>query len=653
VARGVRLRLAGGEDGALVRRRVPLGELQRIDGAEPVLVALTDARLLTAGSGEVELSHEALLREWPRYRGWLEEDRAGRRLHSHLSATAGEWDTRGRDPGDLYRGARLTGALDWTAQHRDQLTGLEREFIDASRFEADREARRQRSQNRRLRGLLLGAGILLLVSVLAGVVALVKQRSASHDARLAAAEARAALGRQLGAEAISEPRIDVALLLAREAVTLDRSPQTEGTLLSTLLRSPAVIGTFALPSNSAPQLAISPDGRTLAVSDGDDDEVRFYDARTHAVQRPPVGDFVGDQPPAYSSDGSLLVYPAGAFLAVRDVHTLALLTRLPLGPLFTQEVTADIPDGSILVAPDRRTVYYAYWVTNAAGQPAAAYVDQWALPSGRRLSTTRIGSGALFAVRLVGGGARLVVVATHRINVYDGRSLRLVRSAALPPTSAVPSAAAISPNGATATIGSRTGSVSFINISTGKLRRGFGGQGAAVAGVVYSPGARTVVTVGDDNKVIVWDPKTITPRAVLSGPVGQVQNAQVSPDGTTLYTSSLEGVMLAWDLTGNRRFGRRSQLSPGLRCCSPVSPRAPPMALSPDARGSRFVSGRRPSACSRPTRCADRLCSRSGQPAMSPRRWRGLRPDHSWPSPVTPGSFSYGAWMVRRGSYAR
>jgi DNA-binding SARP family transcriptional activator len=74
IARGVMLRLASGDGEALARRRVPLGELQRINGAGSVLAELTDARLLTVSDGEVELSHEALLREWPRYRTWLEED---------------------------------------------------------------------------------------------------------------------------------------------------------------------------------------------------------------------------------------------------------------------------------------------------------------------------------------------------------------------------------------------------------------------------------------------------------------------------------------------------------------------------------------------------------------------------------------------------
>ncbi len=56
-----------------------------------------------------------------------------------------------------------------------------------------------------------------------------------------------ALARQLGAEAVNEPQIDVAMRLAHEAVDLDRSPQTESSLLSTILRSPAVTGTLSVP----------------------------------------------------------------------------------------------------------------------------------------------------------------------------------------------------------------------------------------------------------------------------------------------------------------------------------------------------------------------------------------------------------------------
>jgi DNA-binding SARP family transcriptional activator/WD40 repeat protein len=603
IARSVMLRLASGEDGALARRRAPVTELQRIDDVERVLAALTDARLLTASDGEVELSHEALLREWPRYRGWLEEDRVERRVHAHLTVAALEWNARGRDPVELYRGARLAGALDWTAQHRDELTALELDFIQSSRLEAEHEARRQRSQNRRLRGLLLGVGALLVVAVVTGIVALVKQQSASNEARVA-------LARQLGAEAVNEPRLDLAMLLAREAVNLDRSPQTDGTLLATLQRSPAVIGTFALPVDLAPLLSVSPDGRTLAVSHFLSNEylfvtgprlgdVRFYDPRTHAVQRVPLTDFGGALAPVYSGDGSLLAYPTDdvpTSIAVRDAHTLALVSKLAFDPFQIATQTPDTAHASILIAPDDRRVYCAYRVFDldpngshslVEPYPGATYLARWSLPSGRRLSTTRIDSGAVLAVRLIDGGARLLVVDARTVSVFDAGSLHRLSSLAITPAPAAPSAAAISPDGRTIAIGSQTGQVSFIDAANGQARAGIGARSTPVTTVTYSPGGRAVASTGSDNRVIVWDPQTATSAEVLTAPAEQVQGVAFSPDGSTLYTSSLGGVLLEWDLTGVRSFGRRFALGPGTACCGAVSPLAPPLALSPD--GTTFA----------------------------------------------------------------
>jgi WD40 repeat protein/DNA-binding SARP family transcriptional activator len=587
VARGLLLRLAEVGDGAPERRSVPLEEIDRIDGAEPVLEALTDARLVTVGSGAAELSHEALLREWPRYRAWLDEDRVGRRLHAHLRIAAGEWNARGRDPADLYRGARLAGALELCAQHPEEMDRLERAFVAASRSEADREVRRQRTQNRRLRALLIGAAVLLVLTVVAGAVAVIGQQRARSDARLAVAEEHAALGRQLGEEAVNEPKLDVAALLAREAVALDASPQTEGTLLSTLMRSPAVIATFSMPTNSTPNVSVAPDGHTVAVADGVADQIRFYDTRTRAPVGRLLTDFFGDQPPTYSADGSVLVYSAGAFLAVRDARTLSLRKRLLIGPPFSKQQAADVPDASVMIGPGRRTVYYAYWLLNQAGQPTDAYLARWSMPSGRRLPTVRLGSGPLLAVSLIDGGAEVMVVTAHDVDTYDARTLRLERSVAIALAPASPSAAAVSPDGATIAIGAENGSVSFVDAATGVARPGAGGHTAAVASVVYDPDGGRVMTAGDDGRVIVWDPATATEAAVLPGPAGHVEDAKVSPDGSTLYTSAIGGVVLAWDLTGRRSFGHSARLDRGLPCCDTISPPEPALALSPD--GSRFA----------------------------------------------------------------
>ena len=588
VARDVLLRLADVGEGAAERRRVPLGEIEDVAGAERVLAALIDARLLTVGAGTVELSHEALMREWPRYRAWLEEDRVGRALQTHLRVAAHEWDARGRDPGELYRGARLAAALEFRSVHPDRMDRLEREFIRASQLAAEREASRQRAQNRLLRALLIGAGVLLVLTIVAGVVAVVGQKRASSNARLALAEAHAALARQLGQEALSEPRLDVAALLAREAVALDRSPQTEGTLLSTLLRSPAVVGAFALPTNSTPHVAVSPDGRTVAVSDSVAGSVRFYDARTRALGRRELTDFGGDQAPVYSADGSLLVYPSGSSLVVRDAQTLAVRERLSIGAPFNQALAADIPEGSTLVAPGGQTVYYAYWLMDPAGNPAQAYLTRWSLPGGGPLGTIGLGAGPLLAVRLVDRGAVLMVVTAHAIATYDATTLRRRSEVVIRPVPLLPSAAAISPDGTMVTIGSKNGPVSFVDAATGEPRPGAGGHSAAVASVVYAPDGRTVITAGDDGRVIVWNPRSGRELAVLPGPAGHVQDAKVSPDGSTLYTAGTGGEVLAWDLTGTRGFGQSTRISGALPCCDSVSPPAPAFALSPD--GTQFAA---------------------------------------------------------------
>jgi WD40 repeat protein len=276
---------------------------------------------------------------------------------------------------------------------------------------------------------------------------------------------------------------------------------------------------------------------------------------------------------------------------VRDAHTLALRARLASGSL--RYGLFGLPN-SVLVAPDGRTVYFAY-SDHSSGNPGAAYLDSWSLPSGRLvLSRARIGYGGLLAARLVHAGARLIVVWPGSVSEFDTRSLRRVRTVALPQTARSPGAspffvapAAISPDGGTVVLGSPTGRVSFIDLASGTVQTGVGGRGALVSNVVYSPDGQTVITTGNDGKAIVWNPKAAAPIEVLTGPVAQADDVALSADGKTLYTYSREGVVLKWDLAGDRSFGRHVRLGPGLRCCSPVLPPAPPLAVSPD--GSRFA----------------------------------------------------------------
>ena len=117
-----------------------------------------------------------MLREWPRLRGWLEDDAEAHRRHAHLAAAARDWDAGGREPAELYRGARLAARVD---RHDADLNALERTFLAAANEHADRELTRERRANRRLRTTVAAVAVLLVAAVGAGAVAL-SQRS---DAR--------------------------------------------------------------------------------------------------------------------------------------------------------------------------------------------------------------------------------------------------------------------------------------------------------------------------------------------------------------------------------------------------------------------------------------------------------------------------------------
>ena len=133
--------------------------------------------------------------------------------------------------GGALPGRTAASALDWTDRHAPELDGLEREFLAASRAEAELEGERQRRANRRLRLLLAGLGACWRSRWRRAFVA-VSQRGQAREATLTADAQR------LGAEALTRERLDEALLLARAGVALDDSATTRSNLLSVLMREP-------------------------------------------------------------------------------------------------------------------------------------------------------------------------------------------------------------------------------------------------------------------------------------------------------------------------------------------------------------------------------------------------------------------------------
>ena len=332
LARGVFLRMTElGEGADDSRRRVPTAELvpegTDVDAVAQLLARLADARLVTLGDDDAEVAHEALIREWPRLRGWLEEDRDAIRAHRRLGDAAALWEAGGRDPSDLLRGARLAAAVEVAEAGRVRLNATERAFVDAGAEQAERERRAEQRVNRRLRGLLAGALVLLVVAIAAGVISLA-QRGQAQDAEAAAeAQALRADAERLGALGVAAPRVEQSLLQAVAGVELQERLETRSSLLTVLQRNPAVLGFHAIAAGDITAMAVAPDERVL-VSGDDAGAVRITDMRTWTQAgdtiRLPGG--VGIQSMAFAPDSRRVAI--GVQLADRyEVHELDVATR--------------------------------------------------------------------------------------------------------------------------------------------------------------------------------------------------------------------------------------------------------------------------------------------------------------------------------------
>jgi DNA-binding SARP family transcriptional activator/WD40 repeat protein len=584
-ARSLFLRLTG-EDvhGVRVRRRVDLGEV------DPDLVGrLADRRLLTVDEGTVEVAHEALLREWPRLQRWLDEDVQGRRLHRRLGAAARAAEA---GDGDLYRGAQLAAACEWAASHAGELNAGEHAFLDASRRASTRA-------QRRLRAVLAGVAALLILALIAGGVALDQRSRARGQATAAAAES-------LGARALADADLDTSLLLARQGVALRDSPRTRSNLLAALLKSPAAVGVLHGPGKRLTSLALSPDDRTLAYTDSEG-WLRFVDVRTRRAAAPDVfvpiagpGPF-GDAP-RFSPDGALVAVGA----QIVDAHAgrrVATLEPPGDGDIFVGQPRFD-PDGrTVLAMVYNQTGTIGLQRYDARGgrlfgsgrllgrslnamDPAAPAGPVLTVSAAGRVLTTQSG---LVRLRDQDTGQLLRAGSAGLTLIRDPRTLRVVKH-----VSAGADQSALSPDGRTLLLGDRDGSVRFLDLDTGRVRRGAGRHAGGVVAAAFSANGHAAVTAGEDNRAIVWNVTEAAAVETLAGHTGGVTGLALSRDGRTLYSASLDGRILVWDLAGTHRLGRPFSIRrPGVVQGTYVSTRLLGLplayALSPD--GARLAIG--------------------------------------------------------------
>ncbi|MEM7539094.1 MAG: WD40 repeat domain-containing protein, partial [Chloroflexota bacterium] len=521
-----------GNENQYTRRRVLQQELLSgkgdHDAMQSILKRLADHRLVTISTVDlsidslselpsekavkIEVAHEALLREWPTLRGWLDEDREGIRLHQRLGEDAKEWQGSG-DDGMLYRGGRLELARAWAKENPDELSAVESAFLQASHD-----------------------------AVEAAICAEEEQREAERKARQEAEKReRRALAEQLAGQAqlllYRDQMVgELPLILARDAVLITWlndgyiAANAYSALNHAVQRAAwrqTLYSAGKHHEGSVNSVAYSPDGQTIA-SGGDDNTIHIWDAYTFE----PISILFGHTDSVlsveYSPDSTRIVSGShdntiriwdaqiGRQLVIIDSHTDS-VSSAKYSPSGTCIVSGSL-DSTVCIW-DART---ATQLTQLDGHSGGVLSVEYS-PDGTHIVSG--GDDCTIRVWNVETETQLVLLDSHKGWV---------------------SSVGYSPDSTHIISGSLDNTACIWNAETG-FQTALLGHTDWVNSVRYSPDGTRVVSSSSDSIVRIWDAETGRQLAKLDGHTGAVWTVGYSYDGTRIVSGCSDDTVRIWD----------------------------------------------------------------------------------------------------------
>ena len=554
--------------------------------AEHALDVLVEGRLVALDDIYAQIAHEALLREWPRFKRRIDSARESHRRRQELEEAADKWDEDRRHPSMLFAGPRLARFEEWRTDYSGPpLHQHVTEFLDESVRRRDEAIYHDRRSRTRSRVLNVALAVLSVVALAAVAALSVANARGDH-------ERDNAIFTQVVAEAdrlrTTDPSLAVQLYLTayRMRATDDLYTallDTENQPLSTPL--PGHVGIVRAS-------ALSADGRMLA-SAGDDGTVVLDDLTNPT--RPRLLGRVTEAGPidavALTRDGQTLITAGAAgSLRVWNVtaagHPVPLSAPVPVGAGTVWGVALS-PDGKTLATAGADGTARLWNVTDlthpmplSAPLPGGArmlYGSGLAFsPDGKTLATAGAdgtarlwnvtdlthpmplgaplpgGARVLYTVAFSPDGHTLVTGGGDNVmrvwNLADHGHPTLLDQPQTAPTSSI-LAVAVSPDGETIASANADNTVTLWNsVDLAHLRplgQPLTGHTRGVGVVTFSPNGRTLITGSADSAVRVWS----LPLTRLLGPTGDVTSVVLSHNGRTLAVASADGTVRLWDIT--------------------------------------------------------------------------------------------------------
>ncbi|MFY9610837.1 MAG: AAA family ATPase [Blastocatellia bacterium] len=517
------------------------------------LLAEKDYVRVTAAAGDtdpvVEVKHESLVRNWPRFVSWIEEKRRQRRERLALTQAAERWAKSGKPQEGLLTGWQLE-----TAESVTELLELEKEFVKASAEAVDRvqrekeaalyrEAKENKAAANRFRMLwavtivLAGFAIYLLIKTQQSM----KAEGRSHQRVLQAM--------RLQPLNYVDDQLDLALLLGIEGNRMpDVQPELRRALLSSLITNLELKSLFPGHTAGVRAVAFSSDGKILA-SGSYDSTIILWAAEEGLMLHPPLR---GHTAPVYRVAFS----PDGKTLASASLDRTVRLWEVKTGQLIGKPLSHNDAVYSVAIEKNGK-------ILASGGKDGT--VRLWNIESQKELGPPLIhrhsmgdeerAADAVYNVAFSPDGN---IVASGG---FDGRiilwDIKERKQAGGPLFVKAPVfSMAFSHNGTMIASGDNVGEVKLWDVGTRKVIKSLSpAHDNAVFGVAFSPDNTQLATVSTDRTAYIRDvvDKEAPPRQ-LKGYAERFLSVDFTADGNVV-TGTENAMIVLWNSTEFNRFG--------------------------------------------------------------------------------------------------
>lgn len=563
-ARQMFLRLVTlGEGAEDTRRRALQSELLSIGNDQEEMSLAIDAfgryRLLTfdhdkqSRTATVEVAHEALIRQWKRLRGWLDESRSDLRTQRRINAAAREWINAKRDASFLARGFRLEQFESWANTTSLALNDIEADYVTASidqreRLQEAEETRKQREEEleKRSQDRLR---ILVAVMSIAAVVGIALALFAFNESQEAARNEDQAVEARAEAETNAEEAVQAraeAEASAAEAQSLALAANARNALIQF---DPTLGLALALEASQAFQPTTTEVLRVLASTAYDPGVSRRYEDHTASV----IGAAIsrdGSLSASGSYDGTIMIWANnsaerlttitlndGEFGAVLDFNADASILAAAIGG--NDIVLYDVSSGDVIRTLTGHTGLVSSLEFSPAGdQLVSGSFDStahvWDVASGNVIQIFDDHTGVVLDVAFNRDGARVATTAGDATpnDTAEDEEDRLVR---------------------------------VFSVETGEVLNTFDLAAGYVRAVDFSPTAPFVAagswSTGVGGMIDVFDTQTNERVFRLFGHSDLILDIKFSPDGERIYSTSADNSVRTYEVASGLEVDRLETFS--------------------------------------------------------------------------------------------